>query len=116
MDRQDVIKNIMSTYGKHGITEMVIDEQIDSGLESGLSYQTIYTGLRMVLGNTFNEREYFTPAEMAEALGATEKEIVQQIKQLGGELEAVGEDTSQYLTEIKSEAKQRFLVLPGGLR
>lgn len=106
----------MNTYGKHGVTRLLIEQEIDGGLEKGFSHQTIYTGLRMAMGNIYNEREYFTPAEVAEALGATENEIIHQIDLLGNEMEAKGEDPSNYFTKIEPEVKQRFVVLPSGLK
>lgn len=116
MNRQDVVKNLMSTYGKYGVTELLIEDEIESGLKHGFSYQTIYTGLRMALGNAFNVREYFTPAEMAEAFGTTEEEVIKQVEDLGKELEAQGKDTSEYFVKVEPEQKQRFVVLPGGLK
>lgn len=116
MNRQDVVNNLLSTYSKHGVPRFLIEEEIEGGLKKGFSYQTIYTGLRMALGNCFNEREYFTPAEMAEAFGTTEEEMIQQVQEMEKELEAKGEDTSQYFTKVEPEVKQRFVILPGGLK
>lgn len=115
MTRENIIKNLLSTYSKHGVTEKVIEEQIESGLKEGFSYETIYTGLRMVMGNCFNEREYFTPSEIAEALGSTEEEMIEQIESMGKELEEKGEDSNEYFVEVDSSKKQQFMILPGGL-
>lgn len=116
MTRNDVVKNLMSTYGKHGVTELLIEDEIESGLKHGFSYQTIYTGLRMALGNAFNVREYFTPAEMAEAFGATEEEMIAQVEDLRQQLIDAGEDPNEYFTKVEPEQTQRFVVLPGGLK
>lgn len=116
MTRSDVVNNLYSTYGKHGVPKFLIEEEIESGLKHGFSYQTIYTGLRMALGNCYNVREYFTPAEMAEAFGTTEEEVIKQVEDLGKELEAQGKDTSEYFTKVEPEQKQRFVILPGGLK
>jgi len=115
MNREDVINNIMSTYGKYGFTRESIEEQVKSGERHGFSYQTIYTGLRMSLGGVTGEREHFTVAEMSEAFGETEEEIINQIEAMKTQLEAAGENVKDYVTEIKPEDRQRFLIMPGGL-
>lgn len=116
MTREDVINNLISTYSRHGVTKFLIETEIESGLKEGFSYQTIYTGLRMAMGNYFNEEEYFTPAEMAEALGVTEDEMINQIKEMEKELIEKGEDTSQYFKKTEPIQTQRFIILPGGLK
>ena len=42
MDREMVIQNVMSNYGKYGITVDMVEEVIDAGLEGGMSYDLIY--------------------------------------------------------------------------
>jgi hypothetical protein len=116
MNKEDVINNLLSTYAKYGVTRFILEQEIESGLKQGFSYQTIYTGLRMTLGNVFHEREYFTPAEMAEALGTTEEEIISQVEAMGKELEAQGKEPSEYFVKVKPEEKRTFIVPPGSLR
>ncbi|MBB2184774.1 hypothetical protein H0486_18115 [Lachnospiraceae bacterium MD1] len=116
MSREDIITNLLSTYAKYGVTRFILEQEIESGLKQGFSYQTIYTGLRMTLGNVFHEREYFTPAEMAEALGTTEEEIINQVEVMGKELEAQGEDPSEYFTRVEPVEKQTFIIPPGALK
>jgi len=113
MTKQDVINNIMANYGKYGIDMAMVEEQIKSGEKQGFSYQTIYTGLRMALGNATGEREYFSVSEMAEALGATEDEIIQEIERLKTQMEEVGEDSEKYFQQ--TNPVQRFIIPPGGL-
>ena len=42
MTREIIIQNIMNNYGKYGITQDMVEEVIDSGLEGGMSYDLIY--------------------------------------------------------------------------
>jgi hypothetical protein len=116
MTREDIVNNLLSTYAKHGVPKFLIEHEIDSGLKDGFSYQTIYTGLRMAMGKCFKEEEHFTPAEMAEALGTTEEEIMRQIETSKKELIEQGKNAEEYFTEIKPEGKQRFVIMPGGLK
>lgn len=116
MTREDVVKNIMATYGKYGFTREVIEEQIVSGEEHGFSYQTIYTGLRMTLGSVTGEQELFTVSEMAEALGESEETIKHQIEECKEELEATGENVKDYFREVKQEERQRFVIPSGELQ
>lgn len=111
MTKQEVINNITANYSVYGVSGEWIEEQIRGGEREGFSYQTIYTGLRMALGSQFGREELFTVSEMAEALGATEDEIIQQIEEMKGELEAAGEDVSDYIKQRRPA--QRFIIPPG---
>ena len=42
MDRETVLLNIMNNYGKYGLTEDMVNEVIDAGLEGDISYELIY--------------------------------------------------------------------------
>ena len=115
MTREDVIINIMHTYGKYGYSRKDVEEMVASGEAHGCSYQTIYTGLRMSLGDFTGEEEHFTVSEMAEALGESEENIVKQIEEMKKDIEESGGDAQDYVKEIDPEEVQRFIVMPGGL-
>ena len=106
MTRQDVIDNIMANYSRYGVDRETIEQQIRSGETEGFSYQTIYTGLRMALAGAFGTDEYFTPAEMAEALGTAE---------MKADTSAMGLNPSDYVHEVTPEKKRRFVLPPGFL-
>lgn len=110
MTRTDVINNLIVNYGRYGIDIEAIEEQIKSGEAQGFSYQTIYTGLRMALGSIFGVEEHFTPAELAEAFGVSEEEIIQEIEDMRKNISDMGLDPDDYVREIKSEERQCFLV------
>jgi len=112
MTKQDVINNIMVNYRNHGVSLEWLEEMIHSGEEQGFSYQTIYTGLRMALGSNTEEQELFTVSEIAEAMGATEEEILQEIERLKAEMEEAGEDTEKHFKQ--NGPMQQFIIPPGG--
>lgn len=58
MNREDVIQNLLRTYQTYGVTRAWIEQEINSGLSHAFSYQTIYTGLRMALGNVFHDLQW----------------------------------------------------------
>jgi len=60
MDKQTVIQNILTNYGKYGITEETIIPLIDSGEQQGFSYDLIYLGLKMELCKLAGEEFYCT--------------------------------------------------------
>jgi hypothetical protein len=109
LTREDVINNLLSTYSKYGITRGFLEENIESGLKEGLSYETIYTGLRMAMGDCYNEKEYFTLADMEEALGTTEEEIIKEI-------DKVRANCMDQNNKTEPEEVTRFIILPGGLK
>lgn len=67
----------------------------------------------MTLGSSTGEQELFTVSEVAEALGATEDEVIQRIDELRGEIEEAGEDTEKYFKQ--TNPGQLFIIPPRGL-
>lgn len=115
VNRESVILNILSTYGKYGFSRDDIEQMVKSGEAHDFSYQTIYTGLRMSLGSMTGEEEHFTVSEIAEALGESEENIIQQIENMKTEIRDAGGNVEDYVKEIEPEEVQHFLIMPGGL-
>lgn len=111
MTKQDVINNIMANYGDLGITLEEVEGVIASGEQRGFSYQTIYTGIRMSLGEVTGREELFTPAEIAEAMGISEDDVIREVEQSYREMAAAGENPEQYIK--KCGTVQRFVIPPG---
>ena len=42
MTREIAILNIMNNYGRFGITQDMVEEVIDAGMEEGMNYDMIY--------------------------------------------------------------------------
>lgn len=115
MNRQDIINNIMANYDRFGVTPDAIEENIRDGEKQGFSYLTIYTGLRMALASAFGTEEYFTPAELAEALGSTEDEILQEIEHIRENIASMGLNPDDYAYKVNPDDRKSFIVPPGYL-
>ena len=113
MKREEVVKNIMSTYKKFGVTEKEIEEVIDSGLKNGFSYDAIYTGLRLSYGNACGVEELFYPSDVAELFNITEDEANRVINESIEELKNLGVDTGNYFQKVNETEKKVFLFPSG---
>ena len=107
----DAVNNLYSTYGKYGLDKGKIWMLICDGMKNyGLSVETCYNGLRMTLGREYNEQELFSSDEVAEMLGVSKEEILQEIEKCKIELEAKGEDTNRYFIPVQN--RFTFLYQP----
>lgn len=80
MTREDVISNALANYGKYGIERETAEKLVDSGLAEGLSYQAIYTGIKLAYAQEYGEHTLFSTAEVAEVLGVSEEMVIQEIE------------------------------------
>ena len=110
MTREDVFNNIKATYSRYGLTDEDIEQEIQSGEAHGFSYQTIYTGLRMALGNAYNTDEIFTPEEMAEALGVSVEEVIAEIEAARQQAIEEGRDADEIAYKTEPEEIHRFII------
>ena len=110
MTREDVLNNIRANYRQYGVDMAAIEENIRSGEAHGFSYQTIYTGLKMALASAFGIEEHFTTAELAEALGTTEQEIIEEIEDMRESIVAAGDDPDKYTYKVEPEDRKSFIL------
>ena len=96
MDRETVIANIMNNYGKYGITEDMVNEVIDVGIEGGLSYDFIYLDICRRISEITGEEFFCTSSDMARAFGVSENEMAKLIEESREELIANGENPDDY--------------------
>lgn len=115
MTREDVISNVLANYGKYGIEQGTIEELVDSGLKEGLSYQAIYTGIKLAYTQEYGEHTLFSIAEVAEVLGISEEMVIQEIEKAKVELLESGENPDDYFPEVRPEKCRRFIMPPGYL-
>lgn len=115
MTREDVISNVLANYGKYGIEQGTIEELVDSGLKEGLSYQAIYTGIKLAYAQEYGEHTLFSTAEVAEVLGISEEMVIQEIEKAKVELLESGENPDDYFPEVRPEKCRRFIMPPGYL-
>lgn len=116
MTREDLFLNIKNNYSKYGITDEIIEQEIQSGEAHGFSYQTIYTGLRMAFGNAFNTEEHFTPEEVAEAMGVTVEEVIAEIEAARQQAIENGEDADEIAYKTEPQEQHRFIIPAGFLK
>lgn len=107
MDRETVLQNIMINYGKYGITEDMVNEIIDAGLEGGLSYDFIYLDICRKISEITGEEFVCTSSDMARAFGVSEEEINQLIEEAREELIADGQDPDEYFRTVEAT---RFMI------
>ena len=102
MDRETVVQNIMNNYGKHGVTEDMINHVIDVGLEGDLSYDFIYLDICRHLSEITGEEFFCTSQDMARAFGISDDEMNRIIEESIEELAANGENPDEYFRMVES--------------
>lgn len=100
MDRKMIIQNIMINYGKYGITEEMVNEIIDSGLESGANYDLIYLDLMKRISEITGEEFVCMPEDMARAYNVPVETIYEMIEEGREELIAAGDNPDEYFKEV----------------
>lgn len=89
-------QRIAARYKQFGVTERLVKEIVQSGLKNGISYKAALVGTRLALATEFNQHEYFTSEDVAEATGQTVEEINALIEQNKDELLQKG-----YIAELQ---------------
>ena len=107
MDREMVMQNVMINYGKYGVTEDVISNIIDIGLEGGLSYDFIYYDICRKLSELTGQEFMCTSSDMARAFGISDGEMQKIIEEARKGLIKAGEDPDEYFREVPV---QRFMM------
>lgn len=107
MTRETIIQNIMSNYGKYGITQDMIEEVIDVGLEEGMSYDMIYLDTCRRISEITGEEFVCTASDMARAYGVSDVEMAKIIEKARQELIEAGENPDEYFREVQST---RFMM------
>lgn len=107
----DAVNNLYATYGKYGFEKSQLGLLICDGMENyGLSLEACYNGMRMILGEQCHEQEIFSTDEVAEMMGISKEEAIQEIEKYKAGMEARGEDTSKSIMPAQQSIK--FLYMP----
>lgn len=86
MNKQTIIKNILTIYGKYGVTQEDIEPLIDESVEEGRSYDSIYFFLQLAITDVYGLDFFWcTSRQMGRALGRTDEEMLEIMKQAEGE-------------------------------
>lgn len=107
MDRQTIIQNIMANYGKYGITQDMINEVIDAGIEGGMSYDMIYLDTCRRISEITGEEFICTSSDMARAFNMSDDEMQKIIEEAREELIEAGENPDEYFRSVQST---RFMM------
>ena len=107
MNREMILENIMRNYGRYGITEDMVNEVIDVGIEGGLTYEFIYYDMCRKISEIIGEEFFCTSADMAKAFGIPQEDMDRIIAEAREELVESGEDPDQYFWEVPV---QRFMM------
>lgn len=107
MDRETVMQNIMNNYGKYGISEDMVNEVIDIGIEGGMSYDLIYFDICRKISEITGEEFYCTSSDMARVFGFSDDEMNKVINEAREELIEAGEDPDEYFREVQTT---RFMM------
>lgn len=101
MTRELIIQNIMNNYGKHGITKDMVEEVIDSGLESGMNYDMIYLDMCRRISEITGEEFVCSASDLARAYNVSDEEMEKIIADAREELIESGEDPDEYFREVE---------------
>lgn len=101
MDRETVIQNIMANYGKYGVTQDMVEEVIDSGLEEGMNYDMIYLDICRRISDITGEEFVCSASDMARAYGVSDAEMEKIIANARQELIESGENPDEYFREVE---------------
>lgn len=115
MDREMVINNLLTNYGKYSITRAELEPIVDDGIQNyDLSLEAIYSGLRMSLASAFNEHEYFSLDDVMAITGESREELLPRIEQCRQELIEAGENPDDYFKPVEPQ-RAAVYYFPNGL-
>ena len=115
MDREMVINNLLTNYGKYGITRAELEPIVDDGIQNyDLSLEAIYSGLRMSLASAFNEHEYFSLDDVMAITGESREKLLQHMEQCRQELIETGENPDDYFKPVEPQ-RAAVYYFPDGL-
>ena len=100
MTRETIIQNIMNNYGKYGITEDMVKEVIDAGIEGGMSYDLIYLDTCRRISEITGEEFICSASDMARAFNMSDEEMDKIIEEARQELLEAGENPDEYFKEV----------------
>lgn len=108
MNKQTIIKNILTIYGKYGVTQEDIEPLIDESVEEGHSYDSIYFFLQLTLTDLCGLDFFWcTARQMARALGTSDEMMLEIMKQ--ADEKAVSEDDLDKPFRVPVEVGEKFL-------
>ena len=115
MDKQTIIKNILTIYSKFGITQEEIEPLIDESVKEGRSYDSIYFFLQLALTDVCGLDFFWcTSRQMGRALGRTDEEMLEIMKQVDEQV--VSEEELDKPFRVPVEVGEKFFMNKGDRR
>ncbi len=112
MDKQTIIKNILTIYSKFGITQEDIEPLIDESVKEGRSYNSIYFFLQLALTDVCGLDFFWcTSRQMGRALGRTDEEMLEIMKQVDEQV--VREEELDKPFRVPVEVGEKFFMDKG---
>lgn len=112
MDKQTIIKNILTIYSKFGITQEDIEPLIDESVKEGRSYDSIYFFLQLALTDVCGLDFFWcTSRQMGRALGRTDEEMLEIMKQVDEQV--VSEEELDKPFRVPVEVGEKFFMDKG---
>lgn len=109
MDKQTVIQNILTTYGKYGVTKEDIEPLINESLKEGCSYDSIYFFLQLAITDIYGLKFFWcTARQMARALGTSDERMLEIIKETDKKL-IIDEKELDKPFRVPVEVGEKFL-------
>lgn len=84
-ESSEEIMHLSQRYEKYGVSISVIRELVWSGVKAGLDERSALLGVRLALATELGGTDYFYLADVGHALGVTEQELQEGLKELGVE-------------------------------
>ena len=115
MDKQTIIKNILTIYSKFGITQEDIEPLIDESVKEGRSYDSIFFFLQLALTDVCGLDFFWcTSRQMGRALGRTDEEMLEIMKQVDEQV--VSEEELDKPFRVPVEVGEKFFMNKGDRR
>ena len=109
MNKQTIIKNILTNYGKYGITQEDIEPLIGESVKEGRSYDSIYFFLQLALTDVCGLDFFWcTSRQMGRALGRTDEEMLEIMKQVDEQV--VREEELDKPFRVPVEVGEKFFM------
>lgn len=112
MNKQTIIKNILTIYSKFGITQEDIEPLIDESVKEGRSYDSIHFFLQLALTDVCGLDFFWcTSHQMGRALGRTDEEMLEIMKQVDEQV--VREEELDKPFRVPVEVGEKFFMDKG---
>ena len=79
---QETLRRLTNRYSKYGATYGMLEKLVRESPEE-ITEDMAVIGVRMMLGEYYNETEYFSLSDVCKVTGATPEELEAQMQELG---------------------------------